>query len=277
VGESELAEREQRWQTYRTEAQEVNGYLVVEGDRVFPDENALREHFEREYARVFPPEQNEDGLVEKLAVFRWPGGIEETYVPNDAVDIDYCVDDAFANHDDVVDDMAEATREWELVANVNFKYVAAEDDSCDDDNDNVDFAVVPAPSGLGYVACAANKNALSGCPITSGGPELIGILAIRYASVVSPRTGAGVLMHELGHILGFSHEHPWRPAGPCDAEPTTYTRHLTEYDHESVMHYRPLCGSDNRDFALSELDGVGSREIYGPPASWIVASSAAIM
>lgn len=43
----------------------------------------------------------------------------------------------------------------------------------------------------------------------------------------------GLLRHELGHVLGFRHEHP---------------------------------------FALSELDGVGARVAYGMPTAWWSAS-----
>ena len=75
----------------------------------------------------------------------------------------------------------------------------------------------------------------------------------------------GVLRHELGHVLGFRHEHI-RGEAPdvCPDESQTGTVDLTEYDPQSVMHY--LCGSmGNKELRITALDKVGSRKVYGPP------------
>ncbi|MFT3949549.1 MAG: hypothetical protein QM763_21480 [Agriterribacter sp.] len=74
----------------------------------------------------------------------------------------------------------------------------------------------------------------------------------------------GVLRHELGHVLGFRHEHiaPEAPAA-CPDEVITGTVPLTLYDPQSVMHY--FCGDvGNKELRISYNDSVGAKQIYGP-------------
>ncbi|MGW4945810.1 matrixin family metalloprotease [Actinoplanes sp. NPDC004185] len=75
----------------------------------------------------------------------------------------------------------------------------------------------------------------------------------------------GVLRHELGHTLGFRHEHI-RSAAPavCPDESTSGTVDLTAYDPKSVMHY--FCGGvGSRELAITEVDRTGAQLVYGPP------------
>lgn len=76
---------------------------------------------------------------------------------------------------------------------------------------------------------------------------------------------AGVLRHELGHVLGFRHEHIRSGAPPgCPGEPLYDTIDLTQYDPKSVMHY--FCGGGGtRALAITDLDRNGSQRLYGLP------------
>jgi hypothetical protein len=77
----------------------------------------------------------------------------------------------------------------------------------------------------------------------------------------------GVLRHELGHVLGFRHEHI-RSGAPavCPGEPLYDTVELTEYDPRSVMHY--FCGNvGSNELEITELDRSGSQRLYGGPYS----------
>jgi Matrixin len=76
----------------------------------------------------------------------------------------------------------------------------------------------------------------------------------------------GVLRHELGHTLGFRHEHIRSEApAACPDEPAYDTLNLTDYDPRSVMHY--FCGAvGSRELAITELDRLGAQKVYGPSA-----------
>lgn len=69
----------------------------------------------------------------------------------------------------------------------------------------------------------------------------------------------GVMRHEIGHILGFRHEHIGNIPG-CFAEGGTY-QPITPYTPNSVMHY--MCGAGGSfDLALRETDVEGFRCLY---------------
>lgn len=75
-------------------------------------------------------------------------------------------------------------------------------------------------------------------------------------------TGRGVLRHELGHILGYRHEHI-RGVKGCYSEDSNWFP-LTPYDPHSVMHY--FCGgAGTRELDLSSSDKQGHRALYGAP------------
>ncbi|MEQ9374030.1 MAG: matrixin family metalloprotease [Imperialibacter sp.] len=71
----------------------------------------------------------------------------------------------------------------------------------------------------------------------------------------------GIFRHEIGHILGFRHEHI-RDGAPldCPAESGPFEP-LTDYDSLSVMHY--LCGdAGNYRLRFTKNDILGARLIY---------------
>jgi hypothetical protein len=75
-------------------------------------------------------------------------------------------------------------------------------------------------------------------------------------------TARGILRHELGHVLGYRHEHIRNvPGCPPELE-ELYTVDVTPYDGQSVMHY-PCGSSKNKgDDVLTTLDQEGHRRVY---------------
>ncbi|WP_442891556.1 hypothetical protein [Dietzia sp.] len=71
---------------------------------------------------------------------------------------------------------------------------------------------------------------------------------------------ASVMGHELGHVLGFRHEHNRPEAGTCFEDDNLVP--LTPYDSRSIMHY-PHCNGISEDMELSELDRKGVQLAYG--------------
>lgn len=86
----------------------------------------------------------------------------------------------------------------------------------------------------------------------------------RYVSVTPGffTTGfdrTGILRHEIGHVLGYRHEHNRALAG-CYFEDDRWVA-LTPYDPKSVMHY--FCGGGGtRELKLSASDIAGHRQLY---------------
>ena len=82
-------------------------------------------------------------------------------------------------------------------------------------------------------------------------------------SLKTPSTPVGVFRHELGHVLGYRHEHyPWR-LRVLSASATSW-RPLTPYDPKSVMHY--FCGSGGSlKLEFSQYDRTGHRRLVRPP------------
>jgi hypothetical protein len=72
---------------------------------------------------------------------------------------------------------------------------------------------------------------------------------------------AGVLRHQLGHVLGYRHEHITPEAGPgCFAEDNSFV--TGSYDPKSVMHY-PCGNGGTKEMRLSPRDIVSHQIIYG--------------
>jgi len=78
----------------------------------------------------------------------------------------------------------------------------------------------------------------------------------------APTTLRGVLRHELGHTIGFRHEHTRPEAGTCFED--NNWRPLTPYDSASVMHYPQCNGTGDWSLSLTQLDIQVAQSIYGP-------------
>jgi hypothetical protein len=73
-------------------------------------------------------------------------------------------------------------------------------------------------------------------------------------------TLTGVLRHELGHTLGFRHEHTRLSSTGCYEDASW--RALTNYDSSSVMHYPQCKGTQTGDLVLTASDKSGARSLY---------------
>jgi serine protease len=148
---------------------------------------------------------------------------------------------------------------WETFVDVDFTYVPAEDANCTADNQNVLFDVNPI-TGAKYTARSFFPN-----EARIHRNILIDDTAFQPHG---PLTLVGVVEHELGHILGFRHEHIRPEAANVDEDCVEDDRFrgVTPYDSASIMHY-PQCHGSTATLAFTARDKEGAVLIYGAPGS----------
>jgi hypothetical protein len=220
------------------------GVYIVDGDRPITSELALR--------RFCEGLQQGALAVDTIGV----GGPDDVWDDTTKLDLTYCVDDGFGgNKPAVLDALAQATTGvgWETMANVHFDYVASEDGNCNIANVNVLFDIRPV-FGQPYLARSFFPSF----------PRVYSELLIDSSSFNPSLTWplAHIVGHELGHVLGFRHEHTRPEAGVCFED--NEWRALTPYDSASIMHY-PQCHGTSTDLNWTDLDAQGAAALYGPP------------
>lgn len=235
------------WEQFLASAwhDEETGVYYANGDEPFESEKLLREYYDHHV------------LAGQLAVAT-RNGVEQKWADSQKRNLTYCVSTTFGNrYQTVVDAMNAATKAWEDVADVNFVYVPNQDGSCNTSNTNVLFDVRPVNAGGQFLAAAF-------FPGSSRRASSVVIDGSSFTLQGNP-TFVGVLRHELGHTLGFRHEHT-RPGGATSCFEDNNWKPLTNYDPSSVMHY-PQCGGTTRTLAISALDIQGVQSLYGAPGT----------
>ncbi len=222
---------------------------IVEGDFAIPGgEAGLREYFDSKYA-----------APGGLTVFR-ENDVDKLWNTIERRNLTYCVSSTEFTADqylEMIAEMAAATAEWEAVAYVDYRHVPEQDASCVVGNPHVKFAVTNAPSDAPYIARAFFPYyADLDSAIRMSFPQLQ-----ELKSEYPEASLRGILRHELGHTLGFRHEHI-RPENTSYCRETPSFRSITEYDRRSTMHY-PWCdGEGDWSLQLTELDAVGAAFFY---------------
>lgn len=221
-------------------------YLV--DDMPYRDGPALREIHARRQAAAAGLGTHDGGL----AYVDWAWG---TWNGDEKVNLSYCIThDLGWRYEQVRTAMNEAARAWESVADVRFIHRPEFDADCTNDTP-VEFNV--------RAECADDPDDAYGASAFfpwyyRWEQELLicDFLDVNF----SPMTLSGVLKHELGHILGFHHEHDREE---CNDD-QIWSEGLTAYDAMSVMHYRGQCGSSAAyDYYLTAQDRAGAGALYG--------------
>ena len=258
--EEKLREIKSRSATVEIDGEEL---FLVEGDLLL-DDLQLQEYAARqakiEAMNRIREEEGGVGLVPRQSpalvgitdngrIVRWAPGVV----------LSYCVlRNTFETNDryeEVRESMRGATEEWEEVCGIEFEHREDLDDSPTTTPDGVLFPVRGFDAGGRFIAAAFFPN----------DPRNRRRVVIDPSYFRTSFDHRGVLRHELGHVLGFRHEHI-RSGAPalCPDETTVDTIDLTGYDPQSCMHY--FCGGvGSRDLKITEVDKDGARKVYGLP------------
>jgi hypothetical protein len=216
------------------------GYYIVDGDIPLYSREELFDFYERHVAEG------------QLIVHR-SNGQDAKWTDSQKLDLTYCVSTKFgANWATVAKAMNDAAAAWSHHGNVRFIHMTDQDGACTATNARVMFDVNPI-SGASYLARAF-------FPGSTRDKRNVIIDQSSFGNL-APWTLTGILRHELGHTLGFRHEHTRPNAATC-FEDTNY-RDLSSYDGSSVMHYPQCNGTQTGDLVLTPKDQLGVAALYG--------------
>ncbi|MCA9582567.1 MAG: matrixin family metalloprotease, partial [Myxococcales bacterium] len=218
--------------------EEDTGACIVEGDIAIHGEEALQKYFKQsvEFANTqltVMTVDDEDATWNRL----------------DRFDLSYCVSDEFGDDkDEIVEALQGAMEEWREIANLEFTYHSDQDKDCDLQNPRVLFTVTTSPGFSFYYARAF---------FPSSEPDQrqirVNLPSIRSADEANLSL-QGILRHELGHVLGFRHEHvrPEANSPQCWEDPSW----------RPVMHYPHCNGKGDWTLKLTRTDRNGAKLFY---------------
>ena len=263
-------------------------YYFVEGDRRVNEDQLLlyATRLNHQYAKwrslqSFPESVRnriaatvEKGLVSEQEggkIVRWKAGSKISYcIMKKSFGSDAAAEQRYAK---VVEEFGNATKAWTSIPDTNIPQFEHKSNL-----DGSSLATMPKDVTFAVWSTKLPGNVIASAFFPNDPQEdwLVLIDPDKYfgGSLAFDRTG--VLRHELGHVLGFRHEHP-RSEAPLvcktlevfDADVIP----LSDYDPISVMHYfcrgfnnpeQQALNEQRRKLELTGIDKQGARLIYPP-------------
>lgn len=222
---------------------DADNQYIVNGDEPVATTGDLKTFYDKLVGTGTPT----NGLVVNTV-----GGADDRWSTSQVGNLTYCVSSKFGTRKaDIVNAMNSGAGLWEAASSrINFVHVPSQDANCTTRNNAVLFSVEPVQTSQ-YIARAffpstpkRSRNVLVDDSIWTSGSW----------------TPSNILGHELGHTLGFRHEHTRPEAGTCFED--TNWRPLTPYDSASIMHY-PQCNGSSSNLSMTATDRQGAAALYG--------------
>jgi serralysin len=243
---------------FRASLRTLDGDYIVEGDLLVPGDAELKAYYD-----TYVNPTKTEAVSRPLTNYVW-NGADDTYSHGTQKRLSYCVANSFNSSPTdtkktaVVTALATAASNWENIIDVDFTYVGAQDPNCTFTNTNVWFNVIPSGGNDGWAYAFAPHYSRSGRELRLG----------------TQAAAAPLMTHELGHILGFGHEHGRSeyvlPTGKSPPPGTTTcvesgARNITSYDSASVMHYpsNGYCPGTALNYAITSTDILGAQRMFG--------------
>ncbi len=226
---------------------DTDSQYVVNGDEPVATDGKLRQFYDQMVGDKHTGRQVEDGLIVNRV-----NGQDDRWSASQVGNLTYCVSTKFgSDYSRMVSAVASGAAQWEAASSkINYVYVPSQDASCNTRNTSVLFSVEPV-STTQYIARAffpsspkRSRNVLVDDSIWTSGSW----------------TPSNIIAHELGHTLGFRHEHTRPEAGTCFED--NNWRPLTPYDSASIMHY-PQCNGSSSNLSMTASDRTGAQALYG--------------
>ena len=244
------------WEQFRATAYQEpdTGVFIVNGDEMIETEAGLKSFYSQLMDEQARAELAEEGIgtTEDRLIVNLVSGKDDRWSDAQAGNLTYCVSQSSfgSQYSAVVNAMAAAASAWESAARVKFVHDASQDGNCSKSS-NVVFDV--------RQVCSGRYLARSFFPSSSRASREVLIDCSSFGNI-SPYSLNGVLRHELGHTIGFRHEHTRPEAGTCFEDNSW--RALTSYDSSSVMHYPQCNGTNKSDLSLTTKDKSGAGSLY---------------
>ena len=245
----------------------VNGkeIYVVEWDVPVSSLDELREY----YDYYWGTSDRYQTKTSPLLVNQYDGE-DDMWDEDDSKHLTYCVSTDFGtDYDRAVSEMNTAASDWSNTFDLRLIYDSSHDENCSNANTDITFSVRPWSLG-GACSFFPSGNA---CISRTLVMDFNDFDTNDFWEENTPNvTTTGVFRHEIGHILGFRHEHI-RPeaGGVCNTEDTDW-RELTSYDQLSLMHYNWCGGVLESDLSFTALDIRGGNLLYGLSTTLIASS-----
>ncbi|WP_117590914.1 matrixin family metalloprotease [Flavobacterium subsaxonicum] len=164
-----------------------------------------------------------------------------------------------AKYDEAVRSMQIATKEWAKVCNIKFQYLPQLD------NRYVDLEAYPE-NALFMVREVNSQGEFLAQAFFPHYPKYNRMLLLDSGFFTTTISRVGILRHEIGHVLGFRHEHIWLQDGSCPGEQIIEdalgAEAKTLYDPYSVMHYPCGLNVNNTQLLLTDFDKKGALLVY---------------